>query len=183
MEAEVRGPAQAGVAPTHAMTQDADLVISGLYRAHALTLVRAALLIVGDQGSAEDVVQDAFLAVHRRWSRLADRGEVLPYLRTAVVNGCRSVLRRRRSASLIRVTPEPPVWSAESAVMLSEDRRAVLAAIKRLPRRQREVLVLRYYLDMPETEAAETLRVSRGTVSSSLSRALATLGRALKEDQ
>ncbi|MCK2213698.1 hypothetical protein MF672_007850 [Actinomadura sp. ATCC 31491] len=71
----------------------ADAVVTELFLAHRLALVRLAFLLVGDQESAEDVVQDAFAAVYRRWSRLADRGQVLPYLRAAVVNGCRTVLR------------------------------------------------------------------------------------------
>jgi RNA polymerase sigma factor (sigma-70 family) len=80
------------------------------------------------------------------------------------------------------VEHELPVGSAEAAVLAEQDRRAVLAAVARLPVRAREILALRYYLDLPYEEIAATLGVSRGTVSSTISRALATLGRDLKED-
>jgi DNA-directed RNA polymerase specialized sigma24 family protein len=90
-------------------------------------------MLVGDQATAEDVVQEAFLGLYRAWDRLRDPDAVLGYLRTAVVNGARSVHRSRRRARLLRVPHDPPVWSAEAAAMDGEDRRAVLAAIARLP--------------------------------------------------
>ena len=155
--------------------------VDDLYREHAVGLVRLAVLLVGDQATAEDVVQDAFVGLYRGWERLRDPGNALGYLRTAVINGCRSVHRTRH-----RVWPrnphDPPVWSAETAAIEGEERRAVLAAVARLPRRQREILALRFYLDMPENEIAATLGVSRGTVSSTVSRALATLARQLRDD-
>jgi RNA polymerase sigma factor (sigma-70 family) len=104
-------------------------------------------------------------------------------LRTSVVNGCRTVQRSRRRARLGRHHHEPPVWSAESAALADEERRAVLAAVADLPARAREVLALRYYLDLPDNEIAAALGVSRGTVSSTASRALAALARKLKERQ
>ena len=157
-------------------------LVDVLFRAHALTLVRMALLLVGDQSSAEDVVQGAFLGLCRNVSRLRDPVKALPYLRASVLNGCRSVLRARGRARQRRVPHDPPVWSAESAALSRGDRRAVLAAAARLPRRQREVVALRYYLDLTDQEIAETLRVSRGTVSSTASRALAALARDLGEE-
>jgi RNA polymerase sigma-70 factor (sigma-E family) len=162
--------------------QEGELV-SRLYQAHALTLVRMARLLLRDQASAEDVVQDAFLGLYRALPRLCDPEDVLPYLRAAVINRSRSVLRSRQRALLRRVQHEPPASSAESAAMLGEDRRAVLAAMARLPRRAREVLVLRYYLGLSDQEIAAALRVSRGTVSSTVSRGLAALARDLKETQ
>jgi RNA polymerase sigma-70 factor (sigma-E family) len=159
----------------------AEDLIRQAHAAHAGQLVRVAVLLLGDRPSAEDVVQDAFLGLYRALPRLRDTDKVLPYLRTAVVNRSRSVLRARRRAALRRVPHEPPVWSAESAAMASEERRAVLAAVSRLPARAREVLALRYYLDLPDAEIAEILGISRSTVSSTVSRALATLGRELKE--
>ena len=127
-------------------------------------------------------MQDAFLGLYRALPGLRDPSKALPYLRTTVVNSCRSVLRARRRAFLRPVTHEPPVWSAESAAIASEDRREVLAAVARLPRRAREVLALRYYLDLTDGEIAAALEVSRGTVSSTASRALAVLARELKEE-
>ena len=153
-----------------------------LFRDHGLAMLRVALLLVGDRASAEDVVQDAFIGLHRALPRLQEPAKAAGYLRVAVVNGSRSVLRTRRRAALRRVQHEPPVWSAESAVMADEDRRAVLAAVARLPRRPREVLALRYYLDLTDQQIAEALGVSRSTVSSTATRALAALARELRED-
>jgi RNA polymerase sigma-70 factor (sigma-E family) len=163
--------------------QAADQLLSELHRAHALALVRFATLMVGDKPSAEDIVQDAFFGLYRALPRLRDSAKALPYLRTAVVNGCRSALRARRRAFLRTIPHDPPVWSAESAVMVGEDRREVLIAAARLPRRAREVLALRYFLDLSDEQIAASLGVSRGTVSSTASRALAALARELKENQ
>ena len=160
---------------------DLDEVIAGLYRRHALMLVRAAKLLLHDQQGAEDVVQDAFLSLYRVLPRLRDHDQVLPYLRTAVINRARSVLRSRRRAQLRAIQHERPEGSAESAVMIREDQRAVVIAVAGLPRRAREVLVCRYYLGLADAEIASALGVSRGTVSSTASRALAALARDLKE--
>jgi RNA polymerase sigma-70 factor (sigma-E family) len=167
--------------PTETATVSAGELVQEMYAAHALRLVRVAVLLLGDQPSAEDVVQDAFLGLYKAVPRLRDQGKALPYLYSAVVNGARSVLRTRKRAALRRVPPELPVWSAEAAAMAGEDRRAVLAAVARLPRRSREVLALRYYLDLTDPEIAAALGISRGTVSSTASRALAVLGRDLEE--
>lgn len=161
--------------------QPSDLV-AGLFRAHAVALVRVATLLLGDQQSAEDVVQDAFFGLYRGLPGLRDRSKALPYLRASVINGSRSVLRARKRAFLRKVQHEPPVWSAESAAMAGEDRKALLAAVARLPRRAREVLALRYYLDLADREIAAALGISRATVSSTASRALAKLARELKEE-
>ena len=155
--------------------------IEELYQAHALTLTRFALLLVGDKATAEDVVQDAFLGLYRNWDGLREPSGVFAYLRTAVLNGSRSVLRTR--ARRLRHVHEPPAWSAEAAVLDREDQREVLVAVAGLPRRQREVLALKFYLDLGEEEIARTLRVSRGTVSSTASRALTALARLLEEEQ
>jgi RNA polymerase sigma-70 factor (sigma-E family) len=157
--------------------------VDDLFRVHAVGLVRFALMLVGDQATAEDVVQEAFLGLYRAWDRVRDPDAVLGYLRTAVVNGARSVHRSRARARLLRVPDDPPVWSAEAAAIDGEDRRAVLAAIAKLPQRQREVLALKYYLDLGEHEVAAVLRVSRGTVASTGARALAALARQLREDR
>lgn len=157
-------------------------VIAGLFRAYAVDLVRLAVLLVGDQATAEDVVQDVFARLQRSPGRLSDLDQPVPYLRTAVVNSCRSVHRSRRRARLVRVQHEPPVWSAEAAALAGEDRRMVLAAVARLAGRQREVLVLRYYAGLTDQEIAASLQVSRGTVSSTISRALGALATQLREE-
>jgi RNA polymerase sigma-70 factor (sigma-E family) len=179
-----QGPSRSAAAGPAAVTAEvqADEFVSDLYQAHALALVQVAKLLLRDQPSAEDVVQDAFLGLYQALPRLKDHDQILPYLRTAVINRSRSVLRARQRAMLRRVQHEPPMSSAESAAMVSEDRRAVLAAVARLPRRAREVLVLRYYLDLADQEIAAALGVSRGTVSSTASRALATIARELGEE-
>jgi RNA polymerase sigma-70 factor (sigma-E family) len=146
-----------------------------LYRSHRLSMVRLAVLLVDDLPTAEDVVQEAFSKVHTAWDRLQDPSAAPAYLRTTVINGSRSVLRRRRTARLFvppRMTDAP---GADAAVVLAEEHRAVLAGLQRLPRRQREVLVLRYWGDLSEQGVAEALGISRGTVKSTTSRALAAL--------
>jgi RNA polymerase sigma-70 factor (sigma-E family) len=164
------------------LTAGAGELVGDLFESHALRLIRMAVLLVGDQPSAEDVVQDAFLGLYRGAGRLRDPASAVAYLRVSVLNGCRSVLRsRKRARSSSIPAHDPPVWSAESAAMAEQDRREVLAAVVRLPRRQREVLVLRYYLNLSDQEIAADLGVSRGTVVSTASRALAALGKELGE--
>jgi RNA polymerase sigma-70 factor (sigma-E family) len=168
--------------------------VTALYQAHAVGLIRLAVIILGDRGTAEDVVQDAFLGLYRGWPRLSDPDKALPYLRASALNGCRNVLRQRaRNERRERVAaaeagpggfgaPGGDVESAEAAAIVGEEHREVLAAILALPGRQREALVLRYYLDMTEADAAKAMGVSRGTIKSATSRAVAALGRMLKED-
>jgi RNA polymerase sigma-70 factor (sigma-E family) len=165
-----------------AATEDTDQLIAGLFHAHELTLVRMALMLVGDRATAEDVVQDAFVGLYRAANRLGNPDAMLAYVRVSVVNGCRSVQRARRRLFSRPGQHEPAVWSAESAALALEDNRLTLQALARLPRRSREVLALRYYLDMTDQEIAAVLGVTRGTVSSTASRALAVLARELKEE-
>ncbi|MEU9888044.1 SigE family RNA polymerase sigma factor [Sphaerisporangium sp. NPDC051017] len=161
--------------------RDAEDAITALYAGHALGLTRLALVLVGDRESAEDVVQEAFLGLHRRYGALRDPANALVYLRSAVLNNARTVLRRRRLPSWFAGAYEPPVWSAEAAALLGAERRAVLKALHQLPRRRREVLVLRYYAELSEEETAQVMGVSRGTVKSTTARALDALGRLLGE--
>jgi RNA polymerase sigma-70 factor (sigma-E family) len=171
---------RAGSADGPSDGQSAELLDS-LFGAHGAALVRLGLLLTGDRASAKDVVQDAFLGLHRALPGLRDEDKVVAYLRKSVVNGCRSIQRARRRAWLRPVQHDLPVWSAESAVMAEEDRRAVLAAVARLPARAREVLTLRYYLDLPNQEIAAILCISKSTVASTVFRALAALSRDLEE--
>ncbi|MDA0637014.1 SigE family RNA polymerase sigma factor [Nonomuraea sp. MCN248] len=156
--------------------------VAEIFAAHQVGLVRLALIMVGDQATAEDVVQEAFARTHAGRSRLRDPGRALAYVRSAVLNGCRSVLRRRSTVFRRGVPYEPPVWSAESAAMIGEDRRAVLAALQELPPRQREALTLRYYFDLTDQEIADTMRIGASSARSTIARGLAALGRALGED-
>ena len=156
--------------------------MTALYREHALGLIRLAVVMLGDRPAAEDVVQEAFCGLYRHWRSLTDPGKALAYVRSSVINGCRSVLRRRgRQAGGPAGLAGPPGESAETTALTSEEHREVLAAVRRLPDRQREVLVLRFYLDLDEQEIATALRISRGTVKSTASRGIAALGRILGE--
>jgi RNA polymerase sigma-70 factor (sigma-E family) len=157
--------------------------VTALYQAHALGLVRLAVLMVGDQPTAEDVVQEAFLGLYRRWPALKDPERALAYARSSVLNGCRMALRARFRRDKIAVAAPDDIESAEATALLGEASREVIAALRRLPARQREAVVLRYYLDMTEIQAAQAMRVSRGTVKSATSRGLAALARLLKEEQ
>ncbi|KUM99871.1 RNA polymerase subunit sigma-70 [Streptomyces yokosukanensis] len=155
--------------------------IEELYHHRRLSLVRLAVLLVDDLPTAEDVVQDAFTALWRRHGhRLDSLDDPEAYLRTSVVNGARSVLRRRRTVRAHTPAPEQHAPAPEEDVLLHEDHREVLAALRTLTRRQREVLVLRYWSHLSEAEIAETLGLSRGAVKSTASRALDALGRRLE---
>jgi RNA polymerase sigma-70 factor (sigma-E family) len=156
------------------------LTLEDLYRQHRTRLVRLAILLVDEAATAEDVVQEAFTGLHRHWSGLRDEAAALGYLRTAVVNGSRSVLRRRKTARGYVPPHQANARSAESLAMLTTEHQAVVVALGQLPPRQREVLVLRYYGGMSEAEIAAVTGVSRGTVKSSSSRALDALQRILE---
>jgi RNA polymerase sigma-70 factor (sigma-E family) len=164
----------AAVRPDSERTDPVDL-----YAANRLSLVRLAVLLVDDLQTAEDVVQDAFAGYLARLRKARDVDEALAYLHTAVVNRCRSALRRRRTARAYvpprDVEPDGP----SGRLILAEEHREVLNALRLLPTRQREVLVLRYWSGLSEAQIAETLGISRGTVKSTASRALDALEHAL----
>jgi RNA polymerase sigma-70 factor (sigma-E family) len=172
---------------TQPIAQDAaDEAVTVLYRAHALRLTRLAYVMIGDRGLAEDIVQEAFAGLHRRWGRLSDTSKAVFYLRSSVLNGCRTVLRRSTAARALTLidlgeVPMSVVASAEATALSAEERRALMSAIRRLPARQREALVLRFYLDEPEAEIARLMGIRPGTVRSTTYRALAALGRLLEE--
>ena len=131
------------------------------------------MLLVDDIATAEDVVQEAFTALHQNQHRLRQPQSALAYLRTTVVNNTRSVLRRRqttrRHLSLARLEDAQP---ADSELLLAAAHQEVLAAVRQLPDRQREVLTLRYWAGLTETEIAQALGISRGAVKSNASRGM-----------
>jgi DNA-directed RNA polymerase specialized sigma24 family protein len=137
----------AGAAPEQDLRSapDAEAALTDLYRLHALRLIRLGYVMLGDRQAAEDVVQDAFAGLYRRWGRLTDHTKALQYLRSSVLNGCRTTIRR-------------------------------------LPDRQREALVLRFYLDESDAEIARLMGIRESTVRSTTHRALAALGRLLGEE-
>ncbi len=166
--------------PAEEVPIDADSALEQLYDEHYVRLVRLATLLLGNAWQAEEVVQDSLVAVYERWDRLG--GADLPaYLRQTVVNRSRSALRRLKVAEHHR--PEGPRHEpgADATAIRGDRRRTVIEALGRLPRRQREVLALRYYLDLSEKEIAKTLRISQGAVKSHASRGAAALRTQLSE--
>jgi RNA polymerase sigma-70 factor (sigma-E family) len=160
---------------------DADAAVEELYAAHYRRLVRLSVLLVRDLETAEEVVQDSFVAMHGRWRSLRDPDQGLAYLRQTVVNRSRSVLRHRGVRAAYSPPSAPDRPGADEEALVSERRTRVLDALRGLPERQREVLALRYYLDLSEAEIAETLGISRGAVKSHASRGVSAL-RTVMED-
>lgn len=156
--------------------------IARLHAEHYAALVRLGTLLLHDVGAAEEVVQDAFVATYSAWWRLREPAAATAYLRRAVVNGARSRLRRRGLQEQHERTFVPQhMASAEADGLAGLARESVLAAVGRLPRRQREVVYLRYYLDLSEADIAAVLEISRGSVKTHASRAVAALRLDLEE--
>jgi RNA polymerase sigma-70 factor (sigma-E family) len=160
--------------------------LAGLFGRHHGDLVRLATLLLRDRAAAEDVVQDVFAGIHARHGGVQRPEAAMPYLRAAVINRCRSALRRQAVARRLGLLRDREIGltevSAETDVIRAEERREVLAALTTLPARRREVLVLRYYLGLSEAEIAATLGISQGTVKSTAARGIAALAKALGED-
>jgi RNA polymerase sigma-70 factor (sigma-E family) len=148
-----------------------------LYREHYRSLVRLASLLVDDVTTCEELVQDAFVAVLRRSGGWADPDRAPAYLRSAVLNGARSHLRKQlvRRRWLRSVDPPGASPPADGQTLVDAETQAMLEALRRLPDRQREVLMLRFYLDLSEAEIAATLGISTGSVKTHAHRGLATL--------
>jgi RNA polymerase sigma-70 factor (sigma-E family) len=161
---------------------DADRAVTELYASHYRSLVRLAALLVRDIGTAEEVVQDSFVAMHGGWRRLRDSEKALSYLRQSVVNRSRSVLRHRVVVDRNAPKPPPDMPSAEHGAIALLERSAVIAALRTLPARQREALVLRFYADMSEAQIADAMQISKGAVKSHTARAMATLRTLLERD-
>jgi RNA polymerase sigma-70 factor (sigma-E family) len=158
------------------MTND----LEALYREHATQLLRLAGMLINDRGSAEDVVQEAFVRVAIAGGRLRDPDRAGAYLRATVVNLCRN--RWRHRAVVARHPPAPPgaSGSAEDDALRSDGHRQVAAALASLPTRQRECLVLRYWMDQSETQIAATLGITDGSVKTHMKRGLAAVGSRLR---
>lgn len=170
-----------GTAGAVAVVWDADQAVTALYSANFRSLVRLAALLVRDLGTAEEVVQDAFIAMHGGWRRLRDPDKALSYLRQSVVNRSRSVLRHRAVVEKHAPKGLPDAPSAESGAIVELERDAVIQALQTLPTRQREALVLRYYADLSEAEIADAMGISRGAVKSHTSRGMAALRKVLEQ--
>ncbi len=161
----------------------ADQAVKELYTEHYRSLVRLAAMLVRDTPTAEEVVQDAFVAMHAGWHRLEDTEKALAYLRQAVVNKSRSVLRHRVVVEKNLQSALPDMPSAEHGAFALLERSAVIKALRNLPERQREAIVLRYYADLSEADIAATMGISRGAVKSHTARGMASLRSALEEDE
>ena len=155
-----------------------------LHREHYRSLVRLAVIVLGDVGLSEQVVQDAFVRLQLRWGGLRDIDKAPAYLRSAVLNGARSQLRRHKVRDRFagRRTVHRTVATPEASALEHHEHDRMIAALRRLSNRQREALTLRYYLDLPEVEIAATMGVSPGSVKTHLHRGLANLADVLSED-
>jgi len=158
----------------------ADQAMVRLYRRNFTALVRLATFLVRDTATAEEVVQDAFINMHRGWHRLRDEENALAYLRQAVVNRARSVLRHRVIVERNAPKAMPDLPSAEDGAISMFERSAVIAALRDLPGRQREALILRYYADLSEAEIAAAMGISKGSVKSHTARGMMALRAALE---
>lgn len=168
--AEARGPASA-----------AGQAVAALYRSEYLSLVRMATMLVGDTATAEEVVQDCFVGMHSAFWRLRDIDKALNYLRRSVMNRARSVMRRRVVADRYLPQPGPDMPSAEQGALARLERSAVFSALRTLPVRQREAIVLRFYLDLSEDQVARVMKISRGAVKAHTARGKAALRGLLRE--
>lgn len=153
------------------------------YQAHYRSLLGLAALLLDDTASCEDVVQEAFIRVHSARKKVRDREKTLAYLRQTVVNLSRSALRRRILGLKLLSKPMPDMASAEEGAYDLLERDDLIKAMRGIQRRQREVLVLRYFADMTEVQVAETLGLSLGSVKAYGSRGIAALRVAMEAAQ
>jgi RNA polymerase sigma-70 factor (sigma-E family) len=162
-----------------ALPRDRAGAVTALFEEHYIGLVRMARLLVDDRETAEDVVMDAFTSLYRRWTAIRDPAEAYRYVRSSVLNGSRSQLRRRRLRRR-HESGSPQKEATHDGLDTNEaDRSTVTQLLRTLPYRQRQVLVLRYFVDMTEAQIAYELGVSPGSVKTHASRGLAALARAL----
>ena len=169
-----------------AMQDQRALVLTELFTRHGEGLVRLAYCLVGNRELAEEAVQDAYLSLYRNWKSIRRESSSLAYLRATVINRCRSDQRRlikaRMSDPLVAITESTTVPSSESWVIARDESSRILAEVCRLPQRQREVVVCRYYLDLSERATAELLDISLGSVKRHAHRGLSHLQSRLEEN-
>ena len=154
---------------------DAARAVTAIYTAHYRSLVRLAVLLVRDVAAAEEIVQDSFIAMHAAWRRPRDGETALSYLRQSVVNRSRSVLRHRVVVDRNAPKPSPDMPGAEQGAISLPERSAVIGALRTLPPRQREALVLKYYADLSDAQIAAAMGISKGAVKSHTARGVAAL--------
>jgi RNA polymerase sigma-70 factor (sigma-E family) len=154
---------------------DGDQALTAMYGDHYRGLVRLAWLLVHDVTTAEDVVQESFVAMHTAWRRLRDRDRALAYLRHSVVDRSRSVRRHRAPAGCQAFPPGSGMPGAELSALLSLEHVALVRALRSLPARQREALALKYYGNLSEAQVASAMGVSQGAVKRHMAGAIAAL--------
>jgi RNA polymerase sigma-70 factor (sigma-E family) len=154
---------------------DADRAVTRLYSLHYRSLVGLAAMLVGEVATAEEVVQDSFVALHGRWRRLADDDRALSYLRSSVVNRCRSVLRHRMAVDKAGPAIASVIAGAAPGQVTPPGQSALLLALRDLPPLQREVVVLRYYANLSEAQIAATMGISAAAVKDHTARAMSRL--------
>ncbi len=159
---------------------DREIAVAALFDQHHTQLVRLAVLL-GADGDAEDVVAEAFCELYRRWPRLRDPQAAPAYLRSVVCNLVRMRLRHLQVVRRHHPDQVEDAGSAEQEVVLREDQREVVRALRELPERQRQALVLRYWLDLREAEVAAAMGISAGAVKAHTSRGMGALTRLLGE--
>jgi RNA polymerase sigma factor (sigma-70 family) len=153
---------------------DNGIDLDGLFRAHATPLLRLALVLTGDLELSEELVQEAFVRLHRSGATPAVGAE-LAYLRRTVINLSHGHHRHLRVTRRHRTEPSLDHAAAEVDAVRRDGQRQVATAVRALPTRQRDCVVLRFYGDLSDTEIAETLGISAGSVKTHLHRARATL--------
>jgi RNA polymerase sigma-70 factor (sigma-E family) len=176
------GQGSAPAEPAHGMAE-ADLAITAMYDTEYRSLVRMSAVLLGDVASAEEVVQDSFIATRAAWRGLRDIDKGVNYLRRTVMNRSRSLLRHRVVVDKHMPASEPDMPSAEQAAIAALQRAAVVAALRTLPARQREALVLRFYLDLSEEQVAAAMQISQGAVKSHTARGKAALRSLLEPER
>lgn len=155
--------------------------ILALYRQHHRALVRFASFVAPEDGMAEDLVQDAFVRLYKARGRVQDPDKIPAYLRTTIVNLARGRGRHLGVVKRKRPAPPPDVASAEEGALAGERHREVVAALRQLSERQRACLVLRYYEELTETEIADELGISVGSVRTHVARGRAALAQLMGE--
>lgn len=155
---------------------------SDFVRAASPRLLTSAWMLCGDPHVAEELVQEALARVYTRWRRVGAE-QPAAYARRVLVNLHTDRWRKSRREVLTDITPEPRAGCAPDPAARVDLALDLTTALQRLPRRERECVVLRHYLDLSEKDVAATLGVSLGTVKSSTSRGLAALRAALNEGE
>ena len=152
-----------------------DEAIAALFQEHARSLVRLARLFADDRNAAEDLVQEAFLRLRRSFHRIESPDRTAAYLRSIVLNLARDHNRRGLMSLRHRMPEEESQLSAEDRIVLREDQQQMIDALQTLPRRQRDCVTLRYYLELSIPDIAMTLGISVNSVKTHLQRGMAVL--------